>query len=262
MTTPKPEVFAYIRVSSHEQATEDKFGMAVQLAAIQKYCATNNFELKEDHIFRETETGTNDEREKLAKIFATAEKNKALGIVTHIVCMKMDRLSRSLPGLLKQTAKALVYGVVLHSCEPGENSYLNLDTRSIDDFDPSEKFVRYILMATVEYDKDLINKRFRGGKKQKKAKGGFIGGKPPFGYRIDVKTRDIVPDDSKTSAVRRVLMLHSQCLSITQIAMSMEHSHQGLQKWTRLSVKRILDKRALYEKGEYHGKNRPELVIL
>lgn len=271
------EVFAYIRVSSHEQ--EDKYGPLAQKTAILKYCEVCKLSFIDDsqHTITEVETGSKDyirkneyvelDEETKARIaederkrritftalFARAKENGRRGIITHIVAMKMDRFSRTLPGLMLQMGRAIDSGTLLHSCDAGEDKFLNLG----DEPDPSDKFVRYMLMAMVEYDRDVVVKRFRGGKREKKSRGGFIGGLPPFGYKRDKK--DILPDEAKTPMIRRTLELIRTGHNNRAIAAMIQTEFSV--KCTRLRVRLIAKNAALYQTGEYHGKQRSELVI-
>ena len=61
-----------------------------------------------------------------------------------------------------------------------------------------------------------INARTSGGRKQKASKGGYSGGKEPYGYRSEGKSLVVVPEEAKV--VRKIYAYHSKGYSYRKIA--------------------------------------------
>src|SRR4051794_41267658 len=86
----KPAV-AYIRVSAARQGRSG-LGLEAQQAAIQRFCATEGFEVVREHVEVETGKGADalDRRSELAAALAEAKRQKCPVLVA-----KLDRLSRN-----------------------------------------------------------------------------------------------------------------------------------------------------------------------
>lgn len=128
---------------------------------------------KEDHIYCEYESGTNQNRPEL---------NKLLGIITKgdtIIATEVSRLTRSTSHLCKileviQDKKiCLVIGSFIADCRS-------------DDIDPMTKGMLMMWGVFAEMERDIIRQRVKSGMENAKAKGKKIG-------RPEV-TKDSLPD--------------------------------------------------------------------
>ena len=63
-----------------------------------------------------------------------------------------------------------------------------------------------MLAVFADFERDIITERTRNGTRLKRAKQGFLGGNPPFGYRVEGKGREakLVPDERECEIIRTV----------------------------------------------------------
>ena len=135
-------------------------------------------------------------------------------------------------------------GARLWSCAPGEQPYIEDDAD-----DPSRKFIRQILGATAEYEKALITLRLRSGRAAKRAKGGYTGGPPMFGFTY-AEGGGIKPDLREQEVLRRMRRLRSAGHTLEEVARRLNtmpnmRPREGKGKWTKATVHKYLKPRSL-----------------
>lgn len=157
----------YIRVSTKEQATEDKFGIEAQKEAILKYCEENDFQVAK--FFVDKISGVEEHKPEWEKIIAAEDLvNPPFEAV---IVYKSDRVSRDI--------KQYFYEL------------LRLEKKNIDLISVNEDFsgelaniYRAIILFVAEQERKNIALRTSHGRKIKAACGGYAGGKAPFGYYV------------------------------------------------------------------------------
>ena len=136
--------------------------------------------------------------------------------------------------------------------------------------DPNQKLLLTMVAAFAEFEKSLITSRLSSGRKTKARQGGYAGGKAPIGYRSKRGDKTLTLDEEKTSTVKRVFELRAAKpdASLQKIADIL--NEEGLttkegQQFHAMQVKRILDRRDIYEGGYRYsgiasrGKHQPIL---
>jgi DNA invertase Pin-like site-specific DNA recombinase len=220
-------VLAYTRVSTREQV--DGFGLEVQSKAIKDYAKANGLRLVRT-LSDEGQSGSNglDARVGLAEALGIVERGEVAGIVVY----RMDRLARDL--LLQETLMARMRAAgaeVLSVSEP-----------DMDSDDPTRVLVRQVLGSISQYERALIRGRMMAGKAAKVAKGGYGGGRPPFGWRSEGK--ELVPEPREQEIIALVRHLsEDEGLSSRQIAVRLEeagHRPKVGEHWSSVQVLRIL----------------------
>jgi DNA invertase Pin-like site-specific DNA recombinase len=154
----------------------------------------------------------------------------------HLVFYRQDRLSRvgrEVEMLLTLLDRS---GVEIHSTEE-PNLY--------DNSDPVRVLVREILGLFAQYERSSIIQRSRAGMIQKESTGGWIGGKPPLGYRHKSGELCLSQSTAEHEAVRLVFSLRAAGLSYAQIAKAGKLEIPSLH-WYKSLVVRILGQHALY----------------
>jgi DNA invertase Pin-like site-specific DNA recombinase len=222
------KVLGYTRVSTQEQVTG--FGLEVQAKAIKDYAKANGLRLVRT-LSDEGQSGSNglDARVGLAEALAIVERGEVAGIVVY----RMDRLARDL--LLQETlmARMRVAGAeVISVSEP-----------DMDSDDPTRVLVRQLLGSISQYERALIRGRMMAGKAAKVSKGGYGGGRPPFGWRAEGK--ELVPEPREQEAIALVRQLAKEGLSSRQIAARLEeagHRPKVGDHWSSVQVLRILQR--------------------
>jgi DNA invertase Pin-like site-specific DNA recombinase len=135
-------------------------------------------------------SGTLDETERqgLALALAAIEDGEADGIVAH----RLDRLSRKLHLSEAIYSRVWRHGGRIFAVDGGE-------VVEADASDPMRVFVRQVLGATAELERNMIYARVQAGRKRAAARQGYLGGSIPYGYRLadDRKTLVEIPEQQK-----------------------------------------------------------------
>jgi DNA invertase Pin-like site-specific DNA recombinase len=174
---------AYLRVSTDRQA-EQGLGLDVQREAIEAWARKNRCRIA---------VWCSDEgRSGAADVIDRPALGQALGAVKAgdvrgIVVARLDRVARDLVLQEWIRAEVLRAGGALRSVDPVEDLYMRDDPDN-----PTGDLVRKILGAVAEYERAMTRLRMRAGKELKRDRGGYAGGRPPYGYRAI--GRQLVPD--------------------------------------------------------------------
>jgi len=153
------QVVAYLRVSS--QGQKDGDGFSRQIHAIKDYCKVHNYNII--HFFKDTFTGTQEERPALTDLIAQDVKT--------IVIERLDRLARDL----------MVQEIIIREFkEKGFNLISAAEGPDLCADDPSRKVIRQLMGAFAEYDKSMLVAKLRAGRDRKRKEGKVEGRK---GYR-------------------------------------------------------------------------------
>jgi len=114
--------------------------------------------------------------------------------------------------------------------------------------DPSRTLMRQIFGSFAQYERAIIQLRMQMGLRAKAATGGWVQGKPPFGYRME--NADVVIDEPSAHIVR--LIFYLRCvhgLSLREIGRALVY-HGVTQPFDKMRVKRVLDSEKMY-RGVY-----------
>lgn len=159
----------YLRVSTERQARSG-LGREAQVAAIEKHAAKNGLTVT-DWFTDDGISGSEgiDKRPQLAAALAALKRGSVLLVA------KRDRLARDsmLAAYLELAARRK--GARIVSCA-GEGT---------DDDTPANGLLRKIIDAFAEFEKMQIAARTKGGHAQIRKRGGWPGGKPPYGFRLE-----------------------------------------------------------------------------
>lgn len=242
----------YVRVSTGNQNGGDSYGLEVQRDSIRRYCQANNLELAEIY-----------EDPALSGCLPPLERPglkaalEALKTGDKFVVPRLDRLARDTMlnlWLEKEIRKA---GAELVSVsEPYRWD------------DPTQKLLLTMVAAFAEFERSLISSRLSAGRKTKARNGGYAGGKAPLGYKALKGSKSLALDEEKVELIRKVFQMRDSGACMQKIADAL--NNEGLttaqgKSFQRMQVKRILDRRAVYE-GRYRysgieadGKHKPIL---
>lgn len=201
------KVALYFRVSTAAQAGEDRFGLPAQREAVEKYARKHKFEVVavyEDAGF----SGATADRPNLAKLLHDAAHEDDKGRkppFDAIVVAKFDRLARDtmLDGYLRFTLKKL--GVAIISA-----------TEETRDDDPTSQLMQAMLAAFAQFERSLITARLSGGRRVKRAKGGYAEGRPPYGMRAE--NGSLVADEAEAKVIEVIRGLRKQRRTVREIA--------------------------------------------
>jgi DNA invertase Pin-like site-specific DNA recombinase len=218
--------YGYVRVSTTEQA--DGTSLAEQERRVRAVAAFYGREVREMFVD--------------AGVSGSVPLNERpqgyrLGLDIHrgdtIIASKMDRMFRSASDALATMERFRDMGVKLILCDMGMEPVTENGV---------SKLLFGILASMAEFERERINERCREGQDAKRAAGGWLGGKPPFGFMIEGsgKSARCVPDPALADAVADIrrcwengtsLRGASQYLSGKGVRVSFNQVHRVYQKF-------------------------------
>jgi DNA invertase Pin-like site-specific DNA recombinase len=119
------------------------------------------------------------------------------GLVDVIVVYKIDRLSRSLMDFAKLVEVFDAHGVTFVSVTQSFNTTTSMGRLTLN-----------ILLSFAQFEREVIGERIRDKVAASKARGMWMGGKVPLGYRVE--NRKLIPDETEAARVRRVFTLFAE----------------------------------------------------
>jgi DNA invertase Pin-like site-specific DNA recombinase len=151
------KIALYLRVSTGEQSVEP------QRLELREYCARRGWtEIRE---FTDTISGAKWTRFGLNALLAEVRRGK----VDVVLCVKLDRLGRSLPQLAQMVGEFETHRTALVCTSQG------IDTT---DGNPAGKLQMHVLMAVAEFERSLIRERTKAGLANAVANGKTLGRRP------------------------------------------------------------------------------------
>ncbi len=228
-------VAAYYRVSTRAQGEDDRLGLPVQVAGVEAYCA------REGHEIVATYTdvgfsGSTIDRPQLAALLASRDPKNShengCVLFEAVIVHKWDRLARDtmLDGYLRYQLSQRGCAVVSAS-----------ETNGVD---PISTMTQQILAVVAQYERTLITQRLQAGRRLKKARGGYAGGKPALGLRLSEGV--LVPCEAEIEALRTVQDLHGAGKSVRAITRALNDSTlrtRGGKPWASSTVHAMLGRR-------------------
>ena len=150
-----------------------------------------------------------------------------------IIASKLDRLFRSASDALIQAETFKQQGVDLIVADMGADPVTQNGTSRM-------FFGMLALMA--EFERDRIKERQRDGIKGKKAKGGYIGGRRPYGYQIEGTGKDarLIEDEKEQQAITRIAELRKAGMGYQKVAMQLQR--EGYPYVSHMGVKRVCER--------------------
>lgn len=215
---------AYFRVSTDRQA-ESGLGLDAQRSAIEKYAKDNDVHIA-GWFADEGVSGAAqiEQRPQLAAALHSLPKGGLL------VVAKLDRLARDvfMAAWVRMRVKARDGRVV--SCA-GEGT---------DDDSPAGTLLASIVDAFSQYERAVIAARTKGAKAIAKARGDFIGGSAPYGWKLS--DGRLVKDAEEQAMIRKAKALRAKPLSWSKVCLALGEAGyhpRGGGAWHATQVQRI-----------------------
>jgi putative DNA-invertase from lambdoid prophage Rac len=216
--------FGYCRVSTARQAAEGE-SLDVQRRQIEGYAHMHGLVL--DRIVVE---------EGVSGSIPVAERPAAGPLFTQlgkgdvVIAPKLDRLFRSALDALQVVAELKVRGVALHLLDLGGDISGN----------GLSKLFLTIAAAFAEAERDRIRERIGQVKADQKARGRYLGGKIPFGFRRGERG-ELISHEAEQEAIREMVALRSEGKPLRAIAAALggkgyKISHEGVAGVLRATV--------------------------
>jgi DNA invertase Pin-like site-specific DNA recombinase len=211
-------VYGYARVSTSRQAEEGE-SLDVQQRTIAGYAMMQG--LGVDRVF--VERGVSGSRP-LAERPEGAALLAALRPGDAVVTSKLDRMFRSALDALDVLRRFQDRGVRLHMVDLGGDVMGN----------GVSKLVFTILSAVAEAERDRIRERVADVKSDQRARGRYLGGTVPFGWRVG-KAGELIEVPEQQRAIRSMAEMRRGGASLRAIAGAMAQaghrlSHQDIKK--------------------------------
>ena len=181
-------VVAYCRVSTDGQAQDDKFGIESQKEIIMNYCKAHDMQISEWYV-DEGESGVKESRPALDELLFGEVKNPP---VKAVIVAKSDRMARDI--------KLYFYYMML--LEKKDIHLISATEEVVNDDTGLGNVYRSLMMFVAEQERKNITRRTSGGRKVKAASGGYSGGRPPMGYKVD--NGRLVIDEEEAKVVRYI----------------------------------------------------------
>ena len=233
-------VVAYIRVSTDNQCGDDKFGLDVQRETIQEYCDKNGYNIV---------TWFTDEGESGAKERPGFDEI-VYGDVTNppyeaVIVAKSDRVARDIN----------IYYYYKMLLTKKDIKLISI-AEDFGQFGVFANMLEAFTLCVAEMERENINKRTSGGRKIKASRGGYSGGRPPYGYRPLNGKLVIVPEEA--DIVKYVINAKDSGETFQSICDELNKQGKTNRSGTKFSISTlqvIIDNKPLYQGKYRYGKD-------
>jgi DNA invertase Pin-like site-specific DNA recombinase len=194
----------YTRKSSEEGLEQEFNSLHAQREACEAFIASQRSEgwvLVRDQYDDGGISGGTLERPGLKRLMADIED----GLVDVVVVYKIDRLSRSLADFAKLVEVFDRNGVTFVSVTQSFNTTTSMGRLTLN-----------ILLSFAQFEREVTAERIRDKVAASRRKGMWMGGVPPFGYRVE--NRKLLVDETAAAHVRWIFARFIEIGSCTVLA--------------------------------------------
>lgn len=233
-------VIAYIRVSTDGQCGEDKFGLDVQREQITEYCARNDMNILK-WFMDEGESGAK-ERPGFDEIVYGDVSNPPYEAV---IVAKSDRVARDINIYYYYKMLLIKKDVKLISI-----------AEDFGQFGVFANMLEAFTLCVAEMERENITKRTSSGRKVKASKGGYSGGRPPYGYSPLNGKLVIVPEEAEV--VRYIIGAKDSGVTYQAICDHLNaegKTNRSGSKFSISTVQVIVENKPLYQGMYRYGKD-------
>ena len=249
MTKPvvqKHRCAIYTRKSSEEGLEQEFNSLHAQREACESYVASQRSEgwvLVRDHYDDGGISGGTLDRPALTRLLRDIEE----GLVDVVVVYKIDRLSRSLMDFAK----------LVEVFDRNEVTFVSV-TQSFNTTTSMGRLTLNILLSFAQFEREVTAERIRDKFRASRMKGMWMGGNPPYGYRVE--DRKLFIDDELASRVRWIFTRFIEVGSATILAR--EVARQGFRTprgnpITKNFLYRMLNNRAYLGEAVHKDQSYP-----
>ena len=102
------------------------------------------------------------------------------------------------------------------------------------DSNPVAGLMFSVIVGFANYERELIQSRVRKGQRAKAAKGGYTGGKPPYGYWVEGTGKDakLRPYRWRSDAIAMMVNLRDEGANWADVARSVSFAYAPITRWT------------------------------
>lgn len=179
-----PKAVLYARFSSDNQREES---IEAQLRAMYEYCQRSGAVVIREYCDR-AKSATTDDRPEFLSMVADAKNHEFDFVVVH----KLDRFSRNR------------YDSAYYKRELRKNGVSLLSVLEHMDDSPESVILESVLEGMSEYYSKNLAREVMKGMRESAMKCQALGGRPPFGYKVNPTTRRYEIDENEADAVRLI----------------------------------------------------------
>ena len=188
MAKKKTRCYIYIRVSTEMQV--EGFSLDAQRDKLIKYAEYKDFEIVREYCDAGKSGKSVTGRPQFMQMMGDIETERDKDIA-FVLVFKLSRFGRNAADVLNSLQILQDYGANLICVEDG-----------IDSSKDSGKLTITVLSAVAEIERENILVQTMEGRKQKAREGKWNGGRPPYGYDLDVKNSCLVINEEEAEVVR------------------------------------------------------------
>ena len=236
----------YTRKSSEEGLEQEFNSLHAQREACEAYIASQRSEgwvLVRDQYDDGGISGGTLERPGLKRLLEDIED----GLVDVVVVYKIDRLSRSLADFAKLVEVFDRNGVTFVSVTQSFNTTTSMGRLTLN-----------ILLSFAQFEREVTAERIRDKVAASRKKGMWMGGVPPYGYRVE--NRKLVIDEEAVAHVRWIFARFLEIGSCTELAREVGARGNRTPRGKRIDKKyiyRMLSNRAYIGEAVHKGDSYP-----
>jgi DNA invertase Pin-like site-specific DNA recombinase len=236
----------YTRKSCEEGLEQEFNSLHAQREACEAYIASQRSEgwvLVQDQYDDGGISGGTLERPALQRLLADVED----GLIDVVVVYKIDRLSRSLMDFSKLVEVFDRNGVTFVSV-----------TQSFSTTTSMGRLTLNILLSFAQFEREVTAERIRDKVRASRMKGMWMGGVPPYGYRVE--DRKLVVDEEHAADVRWIFAGFLKIGSGTELAREVAKRGLRTPRGNRIDKKyiyRMLNNRAYIGEAVHKGQSYP-----
>jgi len=236
----------YTRKSTDEGLEKEFNSLDAQREACEAYIASQRSEgwvLVPDRYDDGGVSGGTLERPALKRLLADIE----VGLVDVVVVYKIDRLSRSLMDFAK----------LVQVFDQNDVTFVSV-TQSFNTTTSMGRLTLNILLSFAQFEREVIGERVRDKIAASRARGMWMGGPVPLGYRVE--NRKLLVDEAGAATVRRVFEAFAEIGSATRMLPTL--STEGLltrsgRPFDKGAVYKLLINRVYLGEAVHKGKSYP-----
>ena len=236
----------YTRKSSEEGLEQEFNSLDAQREACEAYVKSQHSEgwvLVRDRYDDGGISGGTLDRPALKRLLEDIED----GLIDVVVVYKIDRLSRSL----------MDFARLVEVFDRNDVTFVSV-TQSFNTTTSMGRLTLNILLSFAQFEREVTAERIRDKIAASRRKGMWMGGVPPYGYRVE--NRKLVIDEERAEHVRWIFTRFLQVGSGTELAHEVERRGLRTPKGNRMDKKylyRMLNNRTYIGEAVHKGQSYP-----
>lgn len=225
----------YLRVSTDGQVGEDKFGLDAQKEQIEQYAADNNITIV-DWYKDEGVSGVTESRPAFDRIIYGDISNPPYQAV---VVAKNDRIARDIN----------VYFYYKMMLKKKDVALISV-SEDFGQFGVFSSILEAFTLCVAQMERDNITKRTSMGRSVKSERGGYSGGKAPYGYSAERGSGKLVLNPAEVPLIKRIFEIRDNGGTMKEIVQTLKSEGYKTRKNSDFqisTIQYILGNRKTYE---------------